>query len=250
MDALMAGTHAAHRTPRLRGASARALLPACLLLSALLAACGGDDAPEPAGLPDPATILEGAATTMEAVRSLHFVLEHEDGTTEIVRGIAMSHAEGDLVAPDQMQATLEGGLGPVNFEVGVVIIGEDAWIQNPLTRRWEDEDITIDEVFDPREGVVGLVRSAQSPQVTDIEEVDGVESYRIEATLDSGDLTLLPGDPAPGREVPTVAWIGVEDQLVRRVELHGAVASGESEDLVRRLTLSRFDEDVSIVPPD
>ena len=83
-----------------------------------------------------------------------------------------------------------------------------------------------------------------------LEQVDGVDSYRVEATLDSGDLTLLPGNPAPGRDVPTVAWIGVDDQLVRRVELIGPVASGESDDLVRRLILSRFDEDISIVPPD
>lgn len=240
----MTSTSARH-APALRGAATLVLLLGVLLL----AACGGDDEAPPADLPEATTVLEGAATRMEQVRSLHFVLDHEEGTTEIVRGIAMSHAEGDVVAPDSMQATLEGGLGPVNFEVGVVIIGEDAWIQNPLNRRWETEDITIDEVFDPREGVVALVRSAQSPTVADIEEVDGVDCYRVEATLDSGDLTLLPEDPAPGRSVPTVAWIGVEDQLVRRIELRGPVARGESDELVRRLTLSRFDEDIAIVPP-
>ncbi len=199
----------AHRSPAFRGTAIRGAGALVLLLGLLLVACSGDEAP-PADLPEAATVLEGAATRMEQVRSLHFVLDHEDGTTEIVRGIAMTHAEGDVVAPDSMQATIEGGLGPVNFEVGVVIIGEDAWIQNPLNRRWETEDITIDEVFDPREGVVALVRSAQAPEVADIEEVDGVDCYRVETTLDSGDLTLLPGDPAPGRSVPTVAWVGVE----------------------------------------
>ncbi len=238
------------RPSALGGATLRGMAALTLLLGALLlTACGGDDETAPAALPEATTVLEGAATRMEQVRSMHFVLDHEEGTTEIVRGIAMSHAEGDVVAPDSMQATLEGGLGPVNFEVGVVIIGEDAWIQNPLNRRWETEDITIDEVFDPGEGVVALLRSAQAPTVAEIEEVDGADCYRVETTLDSGDLTLLPGDPAAGRAVPTVAWIGVEDQLVRRVELHGPVARGESDDLVRRLTLSRFDEDIPIVPP-
>jgi hypothetical protein len=232
-----------------RGAPTLRSVSLALLLGLFLLGCGGEDE-QPPDLPNATTVLEGAAARMEQVGSMHFVLEHEDGTTQIVRGIAMNHAEGDVVAPDKMQATIEGGLGPVNFEAGIVIVGEDAWIQNPLTRRWEDEDITIDEVFDPREGVVALVRSARSPRITEVEQVDGVDSYRVEATLDSGDLTLLPGDPAPGRDVPTVAWVGVADQLVRRVELIGPVASGESEDLVRRLTLSRFDEDIAIVPPD
>jgi lipoprotein LprG len=149
-----------------------------------------------------------------------------------------------------MQATIKGSLGPADFDLGIVILGPDAWLQNPITHRWDNEDITIDQVFDPQQGVIGLLRSAQSPAVAGTEKVDGVRCYRIEATLDSGDLTLLPGDPQPGRAVPTVAWVGVDDPLVHRIEIRGPVASGESDNLVRTLTLSRFDEDVSIAPPD
>lgn len=221
---------------------------ALLLAAALLASCGGDD-PAPAALPAAATVLDESATRMEQVRSMHFLLEHEKGATEIVRGIAMTRAEGDVVTPDKMQATIKGGLGPVNFEVGIVILGDQAWIQNPLNRRWESEDITIDQVFDPREGVIALVRSTRDATVTGTEDVAGVRCYVVEATLDSGDLDLLPGDPAPGKSVPTTAWIGVDDDLVRKVELRGGVAEGESDNLVRTLTLSRFDEDVTIAPP-
>lgn len=221
---------------------------ACLLATALLAACGSDD-PEPAALPAATTVLEQSATRMEQLRSMHFLLEHEKGSTEIVRGIAMTRAEGDVVTPDKMQATVKGGLGPVSFEIGIVILGDQAWIQNPLNRRWESEDITIDQVFDPRQGVIALVRSTRDATVAATEEVGGVDCYRLEATLDSGDLDLLPGDPAPGKSVPTRAWIGVDDHLVRKVELRGPVAEGESANLVRTLTLSRFDEDITIAPP-
>ncbi|MGE0229137.1 MAG: LppX_LprAFG lipoprotein [Dehalococcoidia bacterium] len=227
----------------------RGLTAVALLLAVLLASCGGGDDPPAQDLPEATTVLEESATRMEQLRSMHFLLEHQDGATEIVRGIAMTRAEGDVVTPDKMQATVKGGLGPVNFEIGIVILGDEAWIQNPLNRRWESEDITIDQVFDPREGVIALVRSTRDASVTGTDEVAGVDCYRLEATLDSGDLDLLPGDPAPGKAVPTVAWVGVDDDLVYKVELQGAVAEGESEDLVRTLTLSRFDEDISIVPP-
>lgn len=229
--------------PALRGIPALALL-----VVGLLASCGGDEA-DTAALPAASTVLDQSATRMEQLRSMHFLLEHDKGSTEIVRGIAMTRAEGDVVTPDKMQATVKGGLGPVNFELGIVILGKDAWIQNPLNRRWESESITIDQVFDPRQGVIALVRSTRDATVTGTEEVGGVNCYRLEATLDSGDLELLPGDPAPGKSVPTRAWIGVDDHLVRKVELRGAVSEDESPNLVRTLTLSRFDEDISIVPP-
>lgn len=229
--------------PALRG------LPALVLVVVgLLASCGGDEA-DTAALPAASTVLDQSATRMEQLRSMHFLLEHDNGSTEIVRGIAMTRAEGDVVTPDKMQATVKGGLGPVNFELGIVILGKDAWIQNPLNRRWESESITIDQVFDPRQGVIALVRSTRDATVTGTEEVGGVNCYRLEATLDSGDLDLLPGDPEPGKSVPTRAWIGVDDHLVRKVELRGAVSEDESPNLVRTLTLSRFDEDISIVPP-
>jgi hypothetical protein len=221
-----------------------------LLVSLGLLACGSDDAPAtPPALPAVATVLDGAATRMQQVRSMHFVFDHDHGSTQIVRQIAMTRAEGDVVAPDKMQATLDGALGPVNFKTGMVLIGPDAWLQNPLNHRWESDSITIDQVFDPQAGVVSIMRTAQGAALVGIEEVDGAKCYRVEVTLDSGTLALLPGDPQAGHPVLTVAWIGVTDQLVRRIELRGPVASGERDDIVRRLTLSAFDQDVAIVPP-
>src|SRR5690349_6019574 len=98
----------------------RATTVLALLLVLVLAACGGDGEETPAtATPEPGVLLQQAATRMEQVRSLHFLLEHENGSTTIVRGIAMTEAEGDLVAPDKMQATIKGSLGPIDFNLGI-----------------------------------------------------------------------------------------------------------------------------------
>lgn len=230
-------------------ASLRGLAVLLLLGAGLVAACGGGEDADPSTFPDASTLLDQSATRMEQVRSMHFLLEHDNGATQIVRGIAMNRAEGDVVTPDKMQATVKGGLGIVNFEIGIVILGKDAWIQNPLNRRWESENITIDQVFDPRQGVIALVRATRGATIDGIDDVGGVKCYRVEATLDSGNLDLLPGTPTAGKPIPTTAWIGVDDQLVRKVQFRGGVSTGEPDNLVRTLTLSRFDEDVTIVPP-
>lgn len=231
----------------------RALLAAVVICaSAALLACGGgsdDDNATTTPLPSVESILEASATKMQAVRTLHFVFEHEHGSTVIVRKIAMTSATGDVVAPDRMQANIEGSLGPVNFKAGMILIGPDAWLQNPLTQRWESDSITIDQVFDPQQGVVALMRGAPGAELKGVEKVDGVNCYRVEVTLDSSKLELLPGEPEPGHSVLTVAWIGVEDSLARRIELRGPVAASESQDIVRRISFSKFDQDVTIVAP-
>jgi hypothetical protein len=221
-------------------------MPLFALLAVALAACGRDS--EDTAI-DASQLLSDAATRMEQVQRFHYVLEHENGTTVIALGFQMSRAEGDVDGPDRMSAAIKGMFGTVNLETGIVILGDESWLQNPLTRRWEQQQISIDEVFDPQDGVVALINKARSPRVVGEERIDNVEVRRVEATLDSADLTLLPGEPVAGKSVNVVAWIGNPDPLVHRVELRGAAIEGEPADIVRRITLTRFDEAVTIDPP-
>ncbi len=227
--------------------AATALATLALAVAVALAACGDDDGVAVEGV-DAAALLRSAAERTERAQSFHFVLEHENGATQIVRGLEMEHAEGDVAGADRLSVEIKGSIGPLNLEVAIIVIGDDAWITNPLTRRWEREQISISEVFDPANGVTGLMRAAAGARVAGSERIGGVSTYRLEAAIDSGDVTLF-GDARPGTELRARVWIGVDDLLVYRIELVGAVAAGEADDLVRRITLSRFGEDVEIAPP-
>lgn len=231
-----------------RGAGA--LRAMAVLATVLTIGCGGDGEP-PAAAPAPAVLLNAAAARMREVQRFHFELTHEGGGTAIVRGITMTSAEGDVDGPERLRIALKGSFANVNIDTAIIVLGSEAWLQSPITRRWEREQISIDDIFDPQRGVVALIAaaSARDPRITGAERIDGVETYRVEATLDSGELRLLPGESPPGRSIPAIAWIGVADPVVRRIELRGGVAEGEPAGLVRRLSLSRFGESVTIEPP-
>lgn len=232
------------RRPLTRGAG-RALAAVALVL---LAACGGNgDEVDITGV-DAASLLVEAADRLEQVQSFHFVLEHEGGATEIVRGVLMERAEGDVAGSDRIRVEIEGSLININIKTGIVVIGEQSWFRNPLTARWERQEISLADVFDPATGVTGLMRSARDPLITGTKKIDGVQTYVVETIVDSDDITLF-GEPTPGRELVATAWIGVDEPLVYRIELVGAITAAEEEGLVRRLTLSRFDEDIDITPP-
>lgn len=199
--------------------------------------------------PDATQLLERAATRMERVQRFHYLLEHEHGATAIVLGIQMTRAEGDVAGPKTMRASVNGTFGNANLVLGVVVIGEQGWLQNPLTRRWEQTPLTMGDLIDPQAGLVTLIRGARDPRVTGSEELDGVRVWRVEGTVDSEALTFVPGERAPGRKLAAVAWIGASEPLVYRVELRGAATDTEPAEIVRRLTFSRFDADVTIEPP-
>lgn len=219
-----------------------------LIAASSLVACG--DSPEVAtDEVDPVEVLAAAAERMETVRSFHFVLTHEGGTAEIVRGLMMESAEGDVAGPDRMQMQVKARAGPLNVEVGIVILPDESFITNPITGRWEREAISLEGIFDPSSGATGLMRSLDDARVIGSERIGGVEVYAIEATVDSGDLTFFAPEAEPGRSLTARAWIGIDDSLVHRIEIDGAVAPGEPDGLLRRLTLSRFDEEIEIVAP-
>jgi hypothetical protein len=226
---------------------ARLLVTLLVPLGLLIAACGGNDVDTDDV--DAEQLLESAAARMDEVETFHFALTHEGGTAEIVRGLRMRSAEGDVAGPDRMQMTVAASAGPVNVELSMIVLPDESWMTNPITGRWERESISLADFFDPASGVTGIMRLVTDATVTGSERIGGVDTYVVEASVDSGDLTFLASDATPGRTLPARAWIGVEDSLVYRLEVEGAVGAGEPEGLLRRLTLSRFGDDIEITPP-
>ncbi len=235
---------------RMRRAALVVLAAASLLLAA---ACpgGGEEEPTPTPTeeaPDPTALLRGAGDRMATVERFHFLLEHVDGTSEIVRGIEMVRAEGDIGGTELLQAEIEGRFGALTFETAIVVLPDQGWLRNPLTRRWERENITVSALFDPQQGAVALMRTATATGLGGREHIGDIDCWIVEATTDSGELAFFENAEA-GRTVSARVWIGVDDPLVYRIELSGPIAAGELDTIVRRLELSRFGQDVDIVPP-
>lgn len=231
---------------------AKLIAVALLGFAAILGGCGGGDAEEPTGTSEAnaAQILAESAARMEQVESFHFEVSHENGSTEIVSGIGMEHAEGDVQGTERMQLEVEASFAGASVETGIVVLPEQSYLQNPLTGGWQEQEIDITDLFDPATGVTGLMRSVEEVELIDQEAVDGVDSYVLEATVPSEELTAFVGNAEAGREVTARVWVGEEDDLVRRIDLIGPLAPNDADDIVRRVTLSAFDEPVDISAPN
>jgi hypothetical protein len=230
------------------------LLAGLAVLALLAAACGGNDdddaTPDPSATAiDPAALLEQAAARMEGVAAFRFELTHENGTSEIVRGIRMESAEGAVAGPDRLEVRIEGRFLALNIDTGVVILPDQSWLLSPITGDWERENVNIDGFFDPANGVTALMRSIESAEVAGEDRIDGTNTVRLRASIDAGALTLFGENTLVGETVTAEVWIGADDPLVYRIELRGPVLGGDDDDIERRLELRDFDGEIVIEAP-
>lgn len=234
-----------------------ALLALVLAALPLAAACGGDgeDAgatPATTTLPPAEEILSKVVERVGALKSFHFRLEHEGGLSPIPLGLKLKIADGDVIIPDRMQAELEAEAGGALLRVEVIGIGEEGWITNPFSREWQPlpTGTVISDIFDPAAGITAVAGALEEVSVVGVKTVDGHETYLLEGQVDSGVLEAAVPIAEPGLTVIVKVWADVEDYTIRQVRLEGPFAPGEPEAIVRILFLSKFDEPISIEPPD
>jgi hypothetical protein len=241
----------------------RAGLVALALVVLMAVACGDDkkDESKDAGgagggkQPDPATLARQAADQVEALKSFHFLLEHENGGSPIVLDLSMTRAEGDIVKPDRIKADVEAvatQLGGANVKVKVFNVGDKGVISNPFNPRMYlalPENVQLKDIIDPGAGVTKAMRAAQNPRITGEETVNGVKVWRLEGEIDAAELQDFSNVAEPGYMVKGVALVGQQKPLVHRVRLEGALGPKDPPNIVRKVDLSKFDEKVEIELP-
>ncbi|MGA2286283.1 MAG: LppX_LprAFG lipoprotein [Dehalococcoidia bacterium] len=232
-----------------------AVSAALAVAAALLTACGGgggSNKPATTGpLPQPDAVLSKAVDAFQGMKTFHFRLEHDNGGTQIPPGLTLITADGDVIVPDRMSAKLDAKAGQQSVNVQVIGVGDQGWITNPFSRQWQPlpSGTSIKDIFDPAQGVKAVIGSLQNAQVTGEETVDGTLCYRIEGSVASEVLQAAAPIAKPGLTVGIKVWIGEDDSLIRQVYLIGPLAPDEPSNIVRRLMLSKFGEDISIDAP-
>lgn len=231
------------------------LVAVVLLALVLVAACGkdGDKSKEAAQpRPDAARLLQQAADRMEQSKSFHFVLDHEKGATPIVLGLLMSRAEGDVVRPDRLRADVNASFSGANLKTTLVSIGDRAQITNPFNPgQWQDlpSGTRLRDIFDPAAGTTAALRSVKDAKITGDDTIGGVKVWKVEGTVDAAALGALATIAESGYTARGTAWIGQNSPEVYRIRLEGPLGSRDTPEVIRRLELSRFDENITINPP-
>ena len=226
-------------------------------------ACGRSDPPAPTAAPaprptptptpvpiDPSELLEGTGRAMGGLSSFHFRLDHEKGSTEIAAGLRVEYAEGDVANPDRISVEFSGVFG-AGFAIRgrLVTVADTSYMTNPMSGKWEAVPVGVSPwgFFSPSRGIAAMTAQVEDPRLLHEAGVGG--AHRLAGSLPASALSLLLGKTLPDASVAVELDIDADTLYLTRAKIVGQASSLDEDDPVRIITLSAFDEPVSIEAP-
>ena len=230
------------------------MLAAALLVMSCATSSSATPTPtiKPTPSPSALEILEKANPRMVVLETAHFTMVDEGETKSKFLNFTFQSMEGQVIMPDSFKLKVEVVAG-FFLEIQIVAAGGQAVISNPFVEdEWKPIDIeTLPFNFgNLGRTLVDIIPSIQDPKNTGLVEVDGVPLWQIEGVVPSESLKFLVTEADEGFQVTLRLGIGRDDLLLRRIRIEGQVFKEDSPEIVRVLTIDRFDEPVDIVLPE
>ena len=224
----------------------RILFPLCTaLLVLLLTACGGQN---DGSTPSAQQLIKNAQTAIQKVTSYHFNLKAENiGTSS---SLPIESADGDIIVPDKLQANANVLFNGALVQAQIVTIGNDEYLN--VLGTWQKTTGLFDPraLADPQKGVAAILGHLQNPS-TPVDSTSGnTPCWSISGKLDASYLSGITGGNVPAGTMDDVTTcIGKSDNLPYSVLIKGIAAQGDTAQTSRTLTLSKFNEKITITAP-
>ena len=207
-------------------------------------------APTPTPTPTPLTeadVLERAGAKMAGLKTFHFELTHEVGTSEFLPGLNVEQVAGQLEIPNKLSVEFSGLFGDIPIQVKLIVIDDVNYITNPLTGVWAEVPAANSPVafFRPQEGIAAVMSSITA-------SFDGPEGdvYRLSGTLPASAFAALIGDTVEDAVVDVTIEVQADSFQLTKIRFAGQVSPLDDPSVVRVVELSRFDEPVTIEVPE
>lgn len=174
--------------------------------------------------PQSQAIVDKAKARFDQVNALHFTVGIEgDVFLDQLRTEKLKSAEGDLVRPDKVSLTAKAQVGPVNAQLKFIQIGDNAYLTNILTGKWENapSGFAYDPriVFDQNRGVAAILTQVKGWQPAPSEKIAGADTQHVRAPVPTATVNDLVGSSLRGETVDVDLYIEPKNNDLVRIVL-------------------------------
>lgn len=222
---------------------------AILMMTLVLAGCDGPS------VPTASSILALAQQHFNDAKTFHFVMksDHLGPKPAGDPGISsLSAAEGDVQRPDKLSSSGTVDFGGMTVSTQLIVVGQQAWYQNPLTGSWDEDDsfASFVTLFDPAKGLGVALTTLRNPSLPSDGSANGTSCWKISGDVDTSALGNLLGEAANPAKAPHVTFcIGKSDGRLYSIVLTGQVVTGDTDQTTRTIYISKYDAPVNIQAP-
>ena len=211
--------------------------------------------PTPTPTPSPGDIARQAGRRMLSIDSMHFVVDLSGKLTYLDRPptLALKRMEGDLVNPDQVRALVQVSSFSVIAEIGVIGLGSDKYITNPLNQQWEVLDPALgfyfdtSLLFDPEHGIEAILEETDwSFGEPGVSKENGY--YLLQGQVPGEQIAPLTFGMVASGQVSVDVWVSRAEYYVQRIALVELDSDPENP-THWVMELSAFDAPVRIEAP-
>jgi hypothetical protein len=231
-------------------ATAVAVLAAILLLVLTfsgLVACGGSDSSV-----DPQAVLAAASAKMKVIKGFHFEYEvHQPEGVKPSSGLYIARIIGEVNGQGNMKATVDAQMGGLPVSLGIVVMADTHYIQDPISKKWQSVAPADSPVgtLNLSAGTIRILDRITETSYEGTESKGGVQTYHIVGKVAAEEVEAIAGAVDTTNSFPTDVWIGVADSQVYEVDIAGAATPNEDKGIWRSIVLSDHDISVEIEAP-
>jgi lipoprotein LprG len=175
------------------------------LIIGLVTACG-----QIANLPKGPTVLADSAKAMRTVNTTRFAFDVQGNAA----GVQLRSAEGQLTREGSAKGTAKVDEGRQLLELQFTIIGQDLYLRPPtgpvqklpLSFAGSVYDPSI--ILNPDRGIAAALASGKDATTQQREQVDGVDTYRVEVTFPAQPLGAMV--PGLATDKPSEVWVAMQ----------------------------------------
>ncbi len=198
--------------------------------------------------------LEAVADAWSETNTVHFELDIDGRTVLDADGnIELRSAGGDLKRPDMAQAEANVGVSFARFDVGLIIIGDEAYMTNFLTGDWErassDFDFNPALIFDDQNGIGAVLEDMDDPQIGDEATINGRDTIEIAGTVPRENVSRLVAGTLEGDEFDVRIWFDQGTSDLLRISITEPEEAND-DPTTWIITFSDHGSPVSIEAPD
>jgi hypothetical protein len=205
------------------------------------------------------TIVDNSVSYMQSLDGFSFKLERSGAPVYVdpTGIVTFRQAEGSFVSPDKVAGTVKVIAPAIVAEVDIIGIGEKEWETNIFTGEWFVVPLEYAfkpaVLFDPSSGMQPALaehlENITLIDVSEIEELPGLQLYHISATMDGiyvSELTYTLIDPQP---LDIELWIEPGIFALHRMTIVDPSDEEATEPTYWQLDFWDFDKVIEIRPP-